>query len=48
MDREPEHRGSVWKHPYMVYVLITAVLFAGLLAAGWLALSNGWIPSRGV
>ena len=45
---EPEHQGSVWSHPYMLYVVLTAVIFIFLLVMGWLALSNGWIPSRGI
>jgi hypothetical protein len=50
MDRppEPEHQGSLWKHPYMIYIVLTAALFAGLLAAGWFALNAGLIPSRGL
>jgi hypothetical protein len=44
--REPEHRGSLWKHPYMVYVWLTAILFAFLIFMGWLAVQNDWIPRR--
>lgn len=47
-EREPEHQGSIWKHPYMVYVYLTAALFGGLILLGWLGLENGWIPSRGI
>ena len=43
---EAEHQGPIWKHPYMAYVLLTAVLFVFLLGMGWLAWSNGWIPNR--
>lgn len=43
---EEEHQGPIWKHPYLVYVLLTGFLFAFLLVAGWLALKNGWIPTR--
>jgi hypothetical protein len=46
--REPERKGSGWKHPYVIYIVLTTLLFAGLVVAGWLALSNGWIPSRGI
>ena len=48
LEREPEHRGSLWTHPYMLYVLLTMVLFVVLLILGWLAVSNDWIPNRGV
>lgn len=45
---EPEFVGPLWKHPYMVYVLLTLVIFAGLSFAGWLFYSNGLIPDRGI
>jgi hypothetical protein len=44
---EREHPGPIWKHPYVLYLLLTVVLFGALLFIGWLALENGWIPSRG-
>ncbi|MBI2712316.1 MAG: hypothetical protein HYX41_05585 [Bdellovibrio sp.] len=43
---EEEHTGSIWSHPYMVYIVLTVVLFVGLLIIGWFAYSGGWIPSR--
>lgn len=43
---EPEYRGSVWKHPYMLYVLLTMVLFVFLVVMAWLAISNDWLPKR--
>ncbi len=43
---EPEHHGSIWKHPYLVYVLLTVLLFVFLVFLGWLAWDNGWIPHR--
>lgn len=43
---EEEHVGSVWKHPYMVYVVLTMVLFVFLVVMGWLAWTNDWIPHR--
>jgi hypothetical protein len=46
LSSEPEHQGSIWKHPYLVYILLTVVLFCGLLAAAWLAQMNDWIPKR--
>ncbi len=47
LKHEEEHTGSIWKHPYMIYVILTAILFIFLLGISWLALSNGWIPNRG-
>ncbi len=44
---EREHQGPIWKHPYVLYLILTVVLFIGLLLIGWLALNNDWIPSRG-
>ncbi len=46
LQREVEHRGPMWKHPYFVYVILTAGIFAFLLIAGYLGLSEGWIPKR--
>ena len=43
---EPEHVGSIWKHPYLIYIYLTAILFVGLVLIAWLAWENGWIPSR--
>ena len=48
LKREEEHTGPIWKHPYMIYVSLTAALFLFLLFAAWLAWTNGWIPSRGI
>ena len=45
-EREPEWTGPIWKHPYFLYVWITLGLFGFLLIMGYLALSEGWIPSR--
>lgn len=47
LKNEEEHQGPIWKHPYLLYVLLTVVLFLFLLGMGWLALENGWIPNRG-
>lgn len=44
---EEEHVGSIWKHPYMIYIVLTVVLFILLLVIAWIAYSGGWIPSRG-
>jgi len=44
--REKEHEGPIWKHPYFIYVLLTLALFVFLLIMAWVALSNGWIPTR--
>jgi hypothetical protein len=43
---EPEHTGPIWKHPYMLYAALTAVLFVFILLMGKLALEQGWIPNR--
>ena len=43
-SREPEHQGSIWSHPYMLYIWITVIIFAVLLSAGYLAVTQGWIP----
>lgn len=43
---EQEHVGSIWNHPYLIYVLITFLLFLFLVFVGWLALEEGWIPTR--
>lgn len=46
--REKEHEGPIWKHPYVLYVLLTMVLFFFLIAMAWLAWTQNWIPSRGI
>lgn len=43
---EEEYSGPIWKHPYLLYILLTAVLFTGLMSVAWLALENDWIPKR--
>lgn len=43
---EPEHQGPLWKHPYFLYVILTAVLFGILLIAGYIAYHNDLIPNR--
>jgi|GEM_PF-1262448 len=45
IEREPEWTGSIWKHPYMLYILLTSVLFLFLLLIAWLGWSQGWIPN---
>lgn len=45
---EPEWRHSGWKHPYVIYILLTGVLFLFLILMGWIAYHNGWIPNRGI
>ncbi len=44
---EEEHRGSIWTHPYMIYIGLTLVLFVLLLVIGAIAWTQGWIPNRG-
>lgn len=48
LQHEEEHQGSIWKHPYMIYVVLTMFLFLFLVLMGWLAWTQGWIPNRGV
>jgi hypothetical protein len=43
---ENEHEGPLWKHPYFLYIILTAVLFLLLVGTAWLAIANGWIPHR--
>lgn len=43
---EPEHKGPLWKHPYVLYILLTTALFALLLSLAWLGMENDWIPRR--
>jgi hypothetical protein len=43
---EREHEGSIWKHPYLVYVVLTVLLFGFLLVAGYVALRSGILPKR--
>jgi hypothetical protein len=37
---------SGWKHPYVLYILLTLLLFAILVIGAALALKQGWIPQR--
>lgn len=48
LKTEPEHKGSIWKHPYLVYVLLTMFLFGFLVLMAVLAWKYQWIPSRGI
>ena len=43
---EPEHRGSIWKHPYLIYAVLNLLLFLVLGLIGWMAYENDWIPKR--
>jgi hypothetical protein len=47
-DVEPEHSGSIWTHPYMVYCILSGVLFILVTIVAWFAFSSGWIPNRGI
>jgi hypothetical protein len=44
--REKEHTGSIWTHPYMIYIVLTVMLFLLLCGLGYLAWVNEWIPNR--
>lgn len=43
---EPEHRGSPWTHPYILYVILTVGVLGFMALMGWVALENDWIPKR--
>jgi len=47
-QHEPDWKAPGWKHPYVIYIVLTAALFAFLVLMGYLAVENGWIPSRGI
>jgi hypothetical protein len=42
---EREFDGPIWKHPYALYILLTAILFIFLVLAAWLAIENHWLPT---
>jgi hypothetical protein len=35
-----------WKHPYVLYILLTLALFLFLILIAYLAVTNDWIPKR--
>jgi hypothetical protein len=37
---------SGWRNPYVVFVVLNAVLFGFLLLMAYLAWTNDWIPHR--
>lgn len=43
---EVEFAGSGWKNPYVVYILLMVALAGFLALMAYLALENGWIPTR--
>ncbi len=43
---EKEHSGTIWKHPYMIYIVLTFLLFGLLVGIAGLAMWNDWIPHR--
>lgn len=43
---EREHTGSIWTHPYSLYIVLTAFIFIFVVIMGWLAWTAGWIPHR--
>lgn len=47
LSPEPEHRGSMWTHPYVLYLILTLLLFLLLLLASWYVWSSGLVPNRG-
>jgi hypothetical protein len=50
MSYQPRHdtefEGKKANHPYVWYIGLTLVLFLFLIGAAWLALNNGWLPTR--
>ena len=46
VQHEAEFTGSGWKNPYVLYIILTTVLFLFLVLMGYLALQNDWIPHR--
>jgi len=40
----PQNLG--WKHPYVIYIVLTLVLFGFMLLMAYLAIENDWIPKR--
>ncbi len=52
MDPNPKSRVEKddmalgWKHPFVLYIVGTVLLFLFLLGMGYLAIENDWIPKR--
>ena len=44
---EKEFKGPAWKHPYVIYVVLTVLLFLFLVVMAKIARENDWIPNRG-
>lgn len=44
----PSEQIEGWKNPYVLYIVLTLGLFAFLVFMGYLALTQGWIPNRGI
>lgn len=48
-DKTPKSGEGLGKrHPYLWYLAIVGVLFVFLIIMGYLAVSNGWLPDRGI
>lgn len=43
---EREHVGSIWKHPYMIYLVLSVGIALLLVGLTYIASENGLIPSR--
>lgn len=43
---EPEFTGPGWKNPYVIYIVLTMLLFGFLVLMGYIAWTSGWIPNR--
>jgi len=44
---EPQFTVPGWKNPYVIYIALTLLLFLFLVLLGYVAWTQGWIPSRG-
>lgn len=36
----------IWKHPVFLYTVGTFLLFLLMVGLGWVALDQGWLPTR--
>lgn len=45
-EPEPELDKTAGWHPYVLYIVLTAVIFAIMIFIGYLALSQGWVVRK--
>jgi len=43
---EKEWNGPTWRHPYVIYIILTIALFATLVTVALIMKSAGWVPTR--